>query len=81
HRYPSISQTNENNFLFCSQFSDRPSFRVVEPLFRWCVLLWKLYLAAAAYRVKEEAGDPFSMKLLNNNYAVIRPTRFFCRLY
>ncbi|KAF9800733.1 hypothetical protein SFRURICE_015387 [Spodoptera frugiperda] len=30
HRYPSISQTNENNFLFCSQFSDRPSFRVVE---------------------------------------------------
>ncbi|KAF9798986.1 hypothetical protein SFRURICE_011625 [Spodoptera frugiperda] len=50
HRYPSISQTNENNFLFCSQFSDRPSFRVVEPLFRWCVLLWKSYLAAAAYR-------------------------------
>ncbi|KAF9823181.1 hypothetical protein SFRURICE_001132, partial [Spodoptera frugiperda] len=52
HQYPSISQTNENNLWFCSQFSDRPSFRVVEPLFRCCVLvlLWKLYLAAAAYR-------------------------------
>ncbi|KAF9791667.1 hypothetical protein SFRURICE_020066 [Spodoptera frugiperda] len=28
-----------------------------------------------------EAGDPFSMKLLKNSYAVIRPTRFFCRPY
>ncbi|KAF9811838.1 hypothetical protein SFRURICE_021195, partial [Spodoptera frugiperda] len=54
--YPIISQTNENNFLFCSQFSDRPSFRVVELLFRWCVLLWKLYLAAAAYRVSTSAN-------------------------
>ncbi|KAF9806889.1 hypothetical protein SFRURICE_005846, partial [Spodoptera frugiperda] len=34
HRYPSISQTNENNFLFCSQFSDRLSFRIIKPLFR-----------------------------------------------
>ncbi|KAF9815040.1 hypothetical protein SFRURICE_010598, partial [Spodoptera frugiperda] len=38
-RHPSISQTNESNFLFCSQYNDRPSFRVVDLLFRWCVLL------------------------------------------